>query len=69
MVIDSGPTQYQRLATVVRIDGENWAIERGYDRRATLVESASLIILFVCTGNTCRSPMAEAICKVLLRGG
>jgi L-threonylcarbamoyladenylate synthase len=67
MVIDSGPTQYQRLATVVRIDGENWAIERaGMIDERTLVESASLIILFVCTGNTCRSPMAEAICKVLL---
>lgn len=23
-------------------------------------------IIFVCTGNTCRSPMAEGICRVLL---
>ncbi len=67
MVIDSGPTQFQQFATVVRVDGDNWAIEReGVIDAASLVESASRIILFVCTGNTCRSPMAEAICKALL---
>jgi L-threonylcarbamoyladenylate synthase len=67
MVIDSGPTQFQQFATVVRVQGDNWAIEReGVISAASLVESASLIIMFVCTGNTCRSPMAEAICKVLL---
>jgi L-threonylcarbamoyladenylate synthase len=67
MVVDSGPTHYQQFATVVRIDGDQWKIERdGVIDAATLVESSSLIILFVCTGNTCRSPMAEAICRVLL---
>jgi protein-tyrosine phosphatase len=67
IVVDAGPTQHQRYATIVRIVENRWTIEReGVIDPATLVESASLIILFVCTGNTCRSPMAEAICKVLL---
>ncbi len=67
MVIDAGPTQYRQFATVVRVQDEGWTIERpGVVNAATLTQTASLIILFVCTGNTCRSPMAEAICKVLL---
>jgi protein-tyrosine phosphatase len=67
MVVDAGPTQYQQFATVVKIVEDRWSIEReGVIDAATLVEAASLIIMFVCTGNTCRSPMAEAICKLLL---
>jgi len=67
MVIDAGPTQYQRRSTVVRIDDDRWTIEReAAIDAATISQSSSVIILFVCTGNTCRSPMAEALCKLSL---
>lgn len=53
--------------TVVRVDPGSWSVVRaGSTDEATLNRMAGMIFLFVCTGNTCRSPMAEAICKVLL---
>ena len=67
MVIDSGPTHVRKPFTHVRIDDEQWSIEReGVIDSRTLRQMSGLIIVFICTGNTCRSPMAEAIGKLLL---
>jgi protein-tyrosine phosphatase len=67
LVIDDGPCRYGRPATVVRIDGDRWQVLReGIVPAAVLERLTCCLILFVCTGNTCRSPLAEALCKKLL---
>jgi L-threonylcarbamoyladenylate synthase len=58
---DDGP------ATVVRVEPDGLEVARaGALPEAEVAALAGTIWLFVCTGNTCRSPMAEALCKALL---
>jgi protein-tyrosine phosphatase len=67
MIVDDGPTRHGKVATVVRVDKDRWSIVRtGAVDAASLARMAGTIFLFVCTGNTCRSPMAEALCKLLI---
>jgi L-threonylcarbamoyladenylate synthase len=50
--------------TRVGLHGERWSIDRpGLVSEDELVRASARWIVFVCTGNTCRSPMAEAMCQ------
>jgi tRNA threonylcarbamoyl adenosine modification protein (Sua5/YciO/YrdC/YwlC family) len=67
LVIDDGPCRFGEPSSVVRIRGNRYEILRaGVVPEKTLQRLSSTLILFVCTGNTCRSPMAEMICRQML---
>lgn len=67
LVLDDGPSRYGQPSSVVRIeDNQAHILRQGVVTDTTLNRLSSLMILFVCTGNTCRSPMAEALCRQLL---
>ena len=64
VIIDDGPTHLGRSSTVVRVDGSAWSVLReGPMSAEVLGRQTSCLIVFVCTGNTCRSPLAEGLFK------
>ena len=67
LVLDDGRSRYAQPSSVVQIvDNQLRVLRAGVVSEATLQRLASLVVLFVCTGNTCRSPMAEMLCRKLL---
>jgi L-threonylcarbamoyladenylate synthase len=67
MILDGGRVNIKQPCTVVRIDGDRCEVMRsGVVSDAAIARWGGTMLLFVCTGNTCRSPMAEAICKDLI---
>ncbi len=67
LVLDDGRTRFGQQSSVIKVDERNFEVIRaGVVSEETLRRLASLSIVFVCTGNTCRSPMAEAMCRSML---
>lgn len=67
LVLDAGPFPEPSLTTVVRLQGRQARVEReGAVATAEVEKAFPCRILFVCTGNTCRSPMAKALCEKML---
>ena len=67
MVLDDGQSRFGLSSTVVKVDDNGFQLLRsGIVSEPTLRRLASVVILFVCTGNTCRSPMAEVLARKLI---
>lgn len=67
LLLDDGPSRYGGVGTVVRLAGNSWQIVRqGVIQRAAMNQFVKPVIAIVCTGNTCRSPMAETLLRDLL---
>ncbi|MCY3021737.1 MAG: L-threonylcarbamoyladenylate synthase [Planctomycetota bacterium] len=65
LILDGGPARQGRPSAVVRVLNETLQIQReGLITNAELLEAASPTVLFVCSGNTCRSPMAAGFCQL-----
>ena len=67
LLVDSGPTRYGKDSTIVRVDPQGWQVVREgvYDRGA-IARMMRKVVVLVCTGNTCRSAMAEGIARRVL---
>ena len=66
LTIDDGRARYAQRATTIALEGNSFRVIRpGVVGEETLRRLASLVVLFVCTGNTCRSPMAAGIFRRL----
>lgn len=66
-VVDAGPTRFNKPSTLLRVKGGGYELVRDgvYDQRI-IERMLRTTVLFVCSGNTCRSPMAEALARRVL---
>lgn len=62
VILDGGPCKYGRSSTVATVGARGVEVLReGIYSLEQLQAMSQVVFLFVCTGNTCRSPMAEGL--------
>jgi len=68
LLVDDGACRYGENTTVVHASSNSsWSVQvPGIVSARNVGRLASEVYLFVCTGNTCRSPMAEALFRHML---
>ncbi len=67
LVVDGGPARVAEASTVLRLGRGRFEVLRtGLHDEAALRAAAGLRIGFACTGNTCRSPMAEGLARATI---
>ena len=67
LLVDEGETRLKEPSTVVMFRSGRWEVLReGLISHDMIAKQTLVMILFVCTGNSCRSPLAEVICRKLI---
>jgi protein-tyrosine phosphatase len=67
LIVQGGRTAFAQPDTIVEVRGRSWRLLReGAIPANEIEEAAPCRVVFVCTGNTCRSPLAEGLCRKLL---
>jgi tRNA threonylcarbamoyl adenosine modification protein (Sua5/YciO/YrdC/YwlC family) len=67
LIIHDGTCRFAKASSVVRVDGADVRILReGVLNVEAIRQLAGWLGIVVCTGNTCRSPMAEGILRTLV---
>lgn len=66
-ILAGGAAPLGQASTVVRVWRKGWAVLReGAVPLAEVARAMRRNIVFVCTGNSCRSPIAAALCREML---
>ncbi|MDG2185376.1 MAG: L-threonylcarbamoyladenylate synthase [Mariniblastus sp.] len=64
LILDDGKSVYGKASSVVKVTGNQYELLRaGVLGESALKRMTGFMALVVCTGNTCRSPMGEALLK------